>query len=47
MPNHKTLYQIIYQLELEQQLVNAQKDSDEGRILDSDEVKKRFKGWID
>lgn len=47
LPNHLTLHQIAYQLEMEQQLEIAQKDSDEGRILDSVAVKKRFKDWID
>jgi len=47
LPNHLTLHQIAYQLEMEQQLENAQRDSDAGRLLSSEEVRERLKDWLD
>ena len=47
LPNHLTLHQIAYQLEMEQQLEKAQQDSDAGRVLNSVQVRERFKDWLD
>jgi hypothetical protein len=42
-----SLHQIAYQLEMEQQLGKAQQDSESGRILSSEDVRGRFKGWLE
>ncbi len=46
LPNNLTIHEIVYQLEMEEQLEKAQEDSQAGRLLNSEEVKERLKDWL-
>ena len=46
LPNNLTIHEVVYQLEMEEQLEKAQEDSQAGRLLNSEEVKERLKDWL-
>ena len=46
LPNNLTIHEIVYQLEMEEQLEKAQEDSSSGQLLNSEEVKERLKDWL-
>jgi hypothetical protein len=47
LPNNLSMHQIAYQLDMEQQLENAQADSDAGRVQSAEEVRERLKEWLE
>ena len=47
MANDVTLHEIVYQLAMEERLEQAAQDSAAGRVLTQEEIRARFKHWLD